>query len=144
MAPSAVSSRRRSVLVEATLGQRVAWITAAAVGTFLAVSLLTFNAADPPSHVVAVHNTPVANLCGSVGATIAYWTYHVIGYGAWILLAGIAAWVVARFRGIDLPHTGIRTLGLVIMALSISCMHELLAPSIGTLERGPQAWSLIR
>ena len=133
MAPSAVSSRRRSVLIEATLGQRVAWITAAAAGTFLAVSLLTFDAADPPSHVVAVHNTPIANLCGSVGATIAYWTYHVIGYGAWILLAGIAAWVVARFRGIDLPHTGIRALGLVIMALSISCMHELLAPGVGPL-----------
>src|SRR5436190_536723 len=71
-----------------SVARRVAWVVAAGAWLFLAVALLSFNSADAPSHVVAVHNHPAANLCGTVGALIAYWSYWVIGYGAWVMLAG--------------------------------------------------------
>ena len=32
-----------------------------------------------------MHNDPPANLCGRVGAIAAYWSYHVMGLGAWLL-----------------------------------------------------------
>jgi S-DNA-T family DNA segregation ATPase FtsK/SpoIIIE len=88
---------------------------------------------DPPSHVVAVHNAPVQNLCGTVGAWIAYWTYHVLGFGVWVLIAGVATWVTLVFRGVVITHTSVRALGLLIMALSVSCFHELLFPDLGSL-----------
>jgi S-DNA-T family DNA segregation ATPase FtsK/SpoIIIE len=100
---------------------------------FLAIALLSFNVADPPSHVVAMHNSPPANLCGAVGAAIAYWTYHTLGFGIWVILAGVGSWVVLTFRGSEVTQPGVRALGLLIMALAVSCMHELLFPEFGSL-----------
>jgi len=109
------------------------WIFSATIALFVAVSLLSFNAGDAPSHVVAVHNDPVANWCGIVGAWIAYWTYHVLGFGIWVLIVGVAAWVALVFRGVEITHTPVRALGFLIMAISVSCFHELFFPELGTL-----------
>ena len=49
---------------------------------FGALSLLSFSGADWPSHAVAVHASPSANLGGAMGALLAYWSYHLIGLGA--------------------------------------------------------------
>ncbi|MDP6601360.1 MAG: DNA translocase FtsK 4TM domain-containing protein, partial [Phycisphaerales bacterium] len=132
MTSHAVVPRLRS-MAQAPLTRRVLWIVSAALGLFLAVALLSFNVADPPSHVVAMHNSPPANLCGSVGAAIAYWTYHTLGFGIWVILAGVGSWVVLTFRGSEVTQPAVRALGLLIMALAVSCMHELLFPEFGSL-----------
>jgi DNA segregation ATPase FtsK/SpoIIIE, S-DNA-T family len=124
---------RPSSLTTAALSSRVLWISSAAFALFIAISLLSFNIADPPSHVVAVHNDPVANWCGVIGAWVAFWTYHVLGFGVWILLIGVGAWVAQVFRGIEITHIAARTLGLLVMAISVSCFHELLFPHLGVL-----------
>lgn len=138
MATTAITPRRRrekrpSALSSADLSSRILWISSVAVAVFVAVSLLTFNVADPPSHVVAHHNNPVANWCGLVGAAIAYWSYHTIGIGIWVILLGIGSWVTLVFQGREIAHTAVRGLGVVILALSVSCFHELILPSIGSL-----------
>ncbi len=138
MGTSAIRSRRgqssgSSALTAAGLQSRIIWISSATIALFVAVALLSFNAGDSPSHVVAVHNDPASNWCGIVGAWIAYWTYHVLGFGVWVLLAGIAAWVTLVFRGAEISHTAIRALGFLIMALAVSCFHELFFPELGTL-----------
>ena len=138
MGTTAIRSRRGqsngpSTLTAAGLQSRIIWISSATIALFVAVALLSFNAGDSPSHVVAVHNDPVSNWCGIVGAWIAYWTYHVLGFGVWVLLAGIAAWVTLVFRGTEISHTAIRALGFLIMALAVSCFHELFFPELGTL-----------
>ena len=94
MGTSAISTRRGrsnrpSSLTTADVSSRIIWISSAAIALFFAVALLSFNAADPPSHIVAVHNDPVSNLCGIVGAWIAFWTYHVLGFGVWVMLFSI-------------------------------------------------------
>ena len=138
MGTTAIRSRRgqskgRSSLTSADLKSRIMWIFSATIALFVAVSLLSFNAGDAPSHVVAVHNDPVANWCGIVGAWIAYWTYHVLGFGIWVLIVGVAAWVALVFRGVEITHTPVRALGFLIMAISVSCFHELFFPELGTL-----------
>ena len=138
MGTTAIQSRRGqpkspSSLTSAGLKSRIIWISSATIALFIAVALLSFNAGDAPSHVVAVHNDPVGNWCGIVGAWIAYWTYHVLGFGIWGLLIGIGAWVTLVFRGVEITHTPIRALGFLIMAISISCFHELFFPEFGTL-----------
>lgn len=138
MTSTAVSTRRGrtthpSALTSADLSSRILWISSAAVAVFIAVSLLSFDVADPPSHVVANYNDPVSNWCGQVGAAIAYWSYHTIGFGIWVILLGIGSWVILVFRGREITHTSVRGLGIVILALSVSCFHELLIPSVGSL-----------
>ena len=138
MGTSAISTRRRrsnrpSSLTTADVSSRIIWISSAAIALFFAVALLSFNAADPPSHIVAVHNDPVSNLCGIVGAWIAFWTYHVLGFGVWVMLFSIGTWVTLVFRGREIEHPAVRALGVLIMALAVSCFHELLLPTVGSL-----------
>ena len=138
MGTSAISTRRGrtnrpSSLTTADVSSRIIWISSAAFALFLAVALLSFNAADPPSHIVAVHNDPVSNLCGTVGAWIAFWTYHVFGFGIWMMLFSIGTWVTLVFRGYEVEHPAVRALGVLIMALAVSCFHELLLPTVGSL-----------
>ena len=126
-------SSRPSSLTTAALSSRILWISSATIALFVAVALLSFNSSDPPSHIVAVHNDPIANWCGIIGAWIAFWTYHVLGFGVWVLIIGIGAWVTFVFRGVEFTHTSVRALGLLIMAIAVSCFHELLFPSVGSL-----------
>jgi S-DNA-T family DNA segregation ATPase FtsK/SpoIIIE len=138
MGTTAIRSQGRrlkgpSSLTSADLQSRILWIFSAAIALFVAVALLSFDVGDAPSHVVAVHNDPVSNLCGTVGAWIAYWTYHVLGFGVWVLIAGLSCWVALIFRGTEITHTSVRALGFLIMAIAISCFHDLLFPNIGSL-----------
>ena len=74
------------------------WIIGAGLWLFFAAAMLSFDSSDAPSHAVAVHNGITQNLGGSVGAFTAYWTYHLLGIGAWILMGGAAAWLVCSVR----------------------------------------------
>ncbi len=138
MGTSAIRTRQRasnrpSSLTTAALSSRILWISSATIALFVAVALLSFNSSDPPSHIVAIHNDPIANWCGIIGAWIAFWTYHVLGFGVWVLIVGVGAWVTLVFRGVELSHTAVRALGLLIMAIAVSCFHELLFPTVGSL-----------
>lgn len=109
------------------------WIALAGVWIFLSVALGSFDSGDWPSHTVAVHNEPTRNLCGVVGALIAYWSYHVIGLGSWVLLAGIAGYLGVRAAGRPVTHTPVRACGMVFMALAFSGFHGLFASDAGVL-----------
>jgi S-DNA-T family DNA segregation ATPase FtsK/SpoIIIE len=121
----------------AMLALRVAWIALAGLWGILVVSLASFDSADRPSHVVAVHNPEPANLCGRFGAIVAYVSYFVLGIGAWVVLAGIFAYLAAVFTGRRVTHPPIRLIGLLLMALAVSCAHGLLLPATGPLAGAP-------
>ena len=138
MGTTAIRTRRgqskgASTLTTADISSRIIWISSAAFALLIAIALLSFNSADPPSHIVAVHNNPVSNLCGAAGAWIAFWTYHILGFGVWVMIISTGMWVTLVFRGRDISHTGVRALGVLIMALAVSSFHELLFPSMGAL-----------
>jgi S-DNA-T family DNA segregation ATPase FtsK/SpoIIIE len=135
MSSTAIGTRRgaSSTLTSADLSSRIIWITSAAIALFLAIALLSFDVADAPSHVVAIHNDPASNFCGPVGAWIAYWTYHILGFGVWMLIFGVCTWVTLVFRGVEVNQTAVRALGVLIMALAVSCFHELFLTEVGTL-----------
>jgi DNA segregation ATPase FtsK/SpoIIIE, S-DNA-T family len=116
-----------------TIARRVVWMLLAGLWVFLFVALASFNSADPPSHVVAVHNEPVANLCGMAGAVIAYWSYFVIGTGVWVIMAGVAAWLAITVTGREVSHPVVRAVGLLLMGLAVSGLHALLLPRIGPM-----------
>jgi hypothetical protein len=129
-------SSDEGVLPTATLAWRVVWIVAAAGWVFAVLSLGSFHASDAPSHVVAVHSQPTANLCGAFGAIVAYWTYWVLGIGSWVLLAGMATYLGVTVTGRHVGHPVVRAMGLLLMAISLSSLHRLLAADTGFLAGG--------
>jgi S-DNA-T family DNA segregation ATPase FtsK/SpoIIIE len=138
-----VNARKRvRALVEhlppATTGRRVGWVILASMWAFLFLSLASFHSADPPSHVVAVHNSPTANLCGLAGATVAYWSYFALGIGSWIFVAGLGLFLGVTVTGRTVNQPLLRGLGLLLMAVAFSGFHALLFPNLGPLT-GAQA-----
>ena len=127
MGHNAVSMRKDEELATVTLVRRVSWVAATAFWLFLVVALASFNTADWPSHAVAVHNDPPRNLCGPVGALIAWWSYAVIGVGAWVILAGVAGYLVLTAGARKVDHPFVRAAGLLLMALAVSGFHGLFA-----------------
>ena len=127
MGREAVSVRKDDELATAALVRRVSWVAAAGLWLFLTVAMASFDTADWPSRAVAVHNDPPSNLCGPVGALLAWWSYAVIGVGAWVILAGIAGYLVLRAGARAVGHPFVRAAGLLLMALAVSGFHGLFA-----------------
>jgi len=123
----------RPRLAGSMLARRVGWVGLAGLWLFLVVALGSFDSADWPSHAVAVHNEPAANLCGKVGALIAYWGYQVIGSGSWVILLGVLGFLAVAVTGRRVSHPLVRAVGLALAALAISGFHGLLLPTTGPL-----------
>ncbi len=113
--------------------RRVAWVFAAGMWLFWAVSLVSFNPADAPSHVVAIHNDPPANLCGVFGAIVSYWSLSMLGSGVWVLLFALLGYLAVTVTGKTVSHPFVRLMGVLLMALGFSCLHGLVAPNVGSL-----------
>ncbi len=113
------------------MGRRLGWVLAALAWVFVAVALATFDGADPPSHAVAVHNSPVANWCGPVGAALAWGAYLMLGFGVWAIVLGAGAALIWTLTGRSLTHPMVRLVGLVLIGLALSGFHGLLAPDLG-------------
>ncbi|MBT8487108.1 MAG: DNA translocase FtsK [Phycisphaerales bacterium] len=136
MAKRAVNARRIATEDELTpveLVGRAGWLATAVVWLFAVVAFATFDSADWPSHAVAVHNDPTANLCGTAGAVVAYGGYHVIGIGVWVLLLGAAAGLTQLARGRAMGHVPLRLLGWALAAVCVSGFHAVLFPRTGPL-----------
>ncbi len=107
------------------------------VWAFVFASLIGFDRADPPSHVVWPHNDPVANWCGPVGASIAYVLLKYLGYGAFVMagLAGIG--VLSAATGQIVRHPVTRALGIIMMTVAASGIQALLFPKSGPFPDTP-------
>jgi S-DNA-T family DNA segregation ATPase FtsK/SpoIIIE len=100
---------------------------ACATWAFLLLSLASFHATDWPSHAVFREpGTPIANLCGPVGAYIAYYCFLAIGQGVFPILffTGVClALVMFRNRVSDL---WLRVIGLTVLTIAFAAaVHHL-------------------
>lgn len=111
----------------------IAWMLLVGVWLLLAVALVTFDSGDWPSHVVAPHNDPVRNLCGTIGAFVAYQAYFIVGIGSWAIMLGLGVFLAVTAANRPVAHPFVRLLGLAVVGLAISCWHALFAPDTGTL-----------
>lgn len=110
---------------------RVAWLAGCGATLATLLALGSFNSADWPSQAVAVHHEPPANLLGNGGAAIAYWTYAVLGYGVWPVLALVVAALVAWPMGHRVQHLWLRCIGAGILALAVGALHAQWFPRVG-------------
>ncbi len=116
------------------IGRRVAWLIGITAWAFIALAAVSFDPADPPSHLVSPLNDPVANLCGPVGAQLSYHMFKLMGWGAWLLIGFSGLAMLMPMLGRVVTHMLVRGAGVVIIACSVSGIMALVAPRLGPLE----------
>jgi S-DNA-T family DNA segregation ATPase FtsK/SpoIIIE len=132
-APKAVSRTMAPELPPASFARRSAWVALAGLWVFLFLSLGTFDSADWPSHTVALHHQPPANLMGTLGAGVAYWIYLSVGFGVWLPMIAGAIGLGVTASGRVITHPLVRAFGAVVMMLAFSALHAAWVPSWGVL-----------
>jgi len=100
---------------------------------FVAASLIGFDPADPPTHLVWPANDPVVNWCGPFGATVSYTLFKLLGIGAWALVLFMGLGLLSAATGQLVRHGLVRILGLLMLAVSFSGLQNLLAPDSGSM-----------
>lgn len=88
-----------------------------ASAVFLAVALISYNAADPNPFDLAADGA-TRNWAGPVGATLAAATFQLFGLAAWLctLMLGVVGGNRIRRRKLESPFT--KTLGIVVLTAS--------------------------
>ncbi len=114
--------------------RQVAWVALVAAWAFVVLSLLGFDPQDPPTHAAYPVHERVRNWCGPVGATIAYSTYRLLGYGAWALLLGSGIGFVALALGRRVDLLLLRFIGIVMSAAAFSGLNAMLVPDSGPMN----------
>ena len=105
---------------------------------FAWASLLSFSAADNPATVVWPNPSPADNLCGSVGAWIAYQAFHYVGFGAYPLLLLCNAAIIAWSRRARLNDLWLRAIGAAFVCTACATLSAMaFAPAETYLLTGP-------
>ncbi len=105
---------------------------------FLALSLFSYDPADPPADLIYPANPVVTNLCGPAGAKLAHNLQSLLGMGSWIVLAALIVIDVRLFSRRPMPPLSGRLLGWGLICLAGCLAFQLVAPRFG---RGPAVGS---
>ena len=99
-----------------------------AIVLVLLCSCLSFDIGDWPSRFVYPHNNPTANLCGMIGAFVAYFLLYYIGPGVFVLLFAATVFLIARL--IDRPGEQMifRIIGSVLLTIAASATFYCIWP----------------
>jgi len=130
---SSRSGRSRSSADTLGLGRKLLLISLLLAWAFVAASLIGFNRADPPTHVVWPPNDPVANWCGPFGASTAYVLYRLLGYAAWVIVILVGLGLLSTAMGGKVRHAAVRLIGAVMMTIATAGLQNLMAPLSGPL-----------
>ncbi|MEM9354101.1 MAG: DNA translocase FtsK [Planctomycetota bacterium] len=94
----------------------------------LAVSLWTYDPADPPGTLLHPPREEVSNACGRIGAFVAHHLYASVGLGTFYLMLSLAtvAVLLLRRRAIDQP--AIRGVGWALSLASLATLAHMALP----------------
>ncbi|MCH2200791.1 MAG: DNA translocase FtsK [Fuerstiella sp.] len=100
-----------------------------ALVVFVGLSFLSYDPADPPSDLVFPARRSPVNICGSLGASIAFYGRHLLGFGVWVAMAAVVAWDM-RLLSRDKTRGNLLSLaGTVILVISGCVAVQLAAPT---------------
>jgi DNA segregation ATPase FtsK/SpoIIIE, S-DNA-T family len=105
-------------------------LTAAAA--FLVLSLATFHPADSPTHLVHPPNEPAQNLCGPVGAWVAYHIVRMFGAGSWVLAAAATLYAFLVLIGRSVSYPALRMVGILMIGAALGGIQAIVWPSSGS------------
>ncbi|HPZ83439.1 MAG TPA: DNA translocase FtsK 4TM domain-containing protein, partial [Thermogutta sp.] len=93
--------------LRAELGRDLVALLLLGVVLFFGASLITFDPADSPSDLVFPPHAQVTNVCGPVGATVAFYALEFLGIGAWyaVLSLSVLTIVLLLRQPLTRPNT---------------------------------------
>ena len=103
-----------------------------ALVVFVGLSFLSYDPADPPSSLVFPQRQVPTNICGEVGASVAYYTRQWMGFGVWIVLAALVSWDLKLFSREPSRRTVTTLIGLLLLATSSCALLHVLIPAISS------------
>ena len=103
-----------------------------ALVVFVGLSFLSYDPADPPSSLVFPQRQVPTNICGEIGAAVAYYTRQWMGFGMWIVLAALVTWDLKLFAREPSRRTVTTLIGLLLLATSSCALLHLLVPGISS------------
>ncbi|MHC4647352.1 MAG: FtsK/SpoIIIE family DNA translocase, partial [Planctomycetota bacterium] len=86
----------------------------------LLCSCMSFHIGDWPSHYVYPHNELSANLCGRIGAFLAYYLLYYVGPGAFVVLISGICFLAVRISGRRVGQGVFRGIGLILLTVAAS------------------------
>jgi S-DNA-T family DNA segregation ATPase FtsK/SpoIIIE len=102
-----------------------------AANVFVGLSLVSFDPADPPSTLVfPLHERPT-NVCGPVGAGLAYALIYRLGLAAWVLLGAAVLLDVRLFAREPVRDPVVRCTGWGLVVLGSSVLLQMVDPELG-------------
>lgn len=106
-----------------------------ATTVFVGLSLVSFDAADPPSHLVYPSRSVPANLCGLAGARLSYGLITVFGAGAWFVLVALIVFDIRLFARDVYRDPVVRLAGgcLLVFVVCVAAQWYLPFPFGGSL-----------
>ena len=103
-----------------------------ALVVFVGLSFLSYDPADPPSDLVFPSRRTPINICGTTGATIAFYGQQMLGAGVWMMMAAMVAWDVSLFSR-DIPKRNwLAIAGTVLLVLSSCTALQILFPELSS------------
>ncbi|QDT39466.1 DNA translocase FtsK [Stratiformator vulcanicus] len=103
-----------------------------AASAFVALSLLTFDPADPPSTAVFPAPESVVNACGPVGARVAHYMLSAFGFGTYLILINLIVIDLQLFSRGNVKDRWMRLAGSTLMLVAICTAFDITAPAVGT------------
>ena len=117
--------------------RRLLLFLAAGAWIFVLLSAGSFHSDDWPSHRVWPHPSPAHNLCGPIGAWIAYWLFFAVGHGVFPLLLFTGLCMALYLFGNRIGDLWLRAIGLLLLSISFAAAVHLIKPgSPGGLPEG--------
>jgi S-DNA-T family DNA segregation ATPase FtsK/SpoIIIE len=118
-----------------TLPRNLTLFILAGLWVFLLLSLGSFHATDRPSHAIDP-NPPTQNLCGNVGAIVAYYSFLAVGQGVFPILFFTGICVAMLFVNAKVGDLWMRAIGLVLLASAFAAIVHHFKP--GAYEGFPE------
>lgn len=106
------------------------WFLVLVFCVFAVASCLGFNIYDYPSQFAQPHNTPPANWCGPIGATIAYYGLYYLSIGVYVLLISVGGYSLAKLGAANYGQIPIRFVGLLLLITSVAVLEYLFTSSL--------------
>ena len=113
------------------LGRFILAAAITALAAFLLVSLVSFDPADPPTHLVFPANNPAHNLCGPVGAWSAYHLVRLLGFASWIVVLTSTVYALLALGGKRISFAALRFVGILMLAVSFAGFQSMILPRSG-------------
>jgi S-DNA-T family DNA segregation ATPase FtsK/SpoIIIE len=100
-----------------------------ALVVFVGLSFLSYDPADPPSDLVFPSRQSPVNICGSMGASIAFYGRHLLGLGVWIAMAAVIAWDMRLLSRDKTRGNWLSLAGTTLLVISGCVAMHLAAPT---------------